>query len=32
MLHRALRDGAVRPGVTFHDLITLTVEDLSPSR
>ncbi|MCX4708974.1 TetR/AcrR family transcriptional regulator [Streptomyces fimicarius] len=25
LLHRALRDGAVRPGVTFHDLITLVV-------
>ncbi|MFD8617554.1 TetR/AcrR family transcriptional regulator [Streptomyces sp. NPDC059513] len=25
LLHRALRDGTVRPGVTFHDLITLAV-------
>ncbi|WP_404829827.1 SbtR family transcriptional regulator [Streptomyces arboris] len=32
LLHRALRDGAVRPGVTFRDLITLAVEGLSPSR
>lgn len=25
LLRRALRDGAVRPGTTFHDLLTLAV-------